>query len=208
MFCRKQKIEEVIIYHFWSIYMFKKLFLALAVFIGAMGFAFAAVDVNKGDQAALDGIKGIGPATSKAIIDERSKGGNFKDWADFETRVKGVGEKNSVKFSEAGLTVNGQAKAGAAAAAVKPAAAATTKASTTVAPKVVDKPIAASAATTEKTKAEIKAEKNAAKAEAKANKAAQDKAAKDAKSSTEKSVADAPAASPKASTASKPATTK
>ena len=98
--------------------MFKKLFLALAVFIGTMGFAFAAVDVNKGDQAALDGIKGIGPATSKAIIDERSKGGNFKDWADFETRVKGVGEKNSVKFSEAGLTVNGQAKAGAAAAAV------------------------------------------------------------------------------------------
>ena len=187
--------------------MFKKLFLALAVFIGTMGFAFAAVDVNKGDQAALDGIKGIGPATSKAIIDERSKGGNFKDWADFEARVKGVGEKNAVKFSEAGLTVNGQAKAGAAAAG-KPAAAATTKAPTAVAPKVADKPIAASSATTEKTKAEIKAEKKAEKAEAKANKTAEDKAAKDAKSSTAKSVADAPAVSAKASTASKPATTK
>lgn len=188
--------------------MFKKLFLALAAFIATMGFAFAAVDVNKGDQAALDGIKGIGPATSKAIIDERSKGGNFKDWADFEARVKGVGEKSAVKLSEAGLTVNGQAKAGAAAVVAKSAPAATTKAPAAVAPKVVDKPIAASAATTEKTKAEIKADKKAAKAEAKANKAAEDKATKEAKSSTAKPASEAPAASAKATTASKSATTK
>jgi len=91
--------------------MFKKLLLALATIIATMGFAFADVDVNKADQAALDGIKGIGPKMSKTIIDERKKGGDFKDWADFEKRVKGVGEKNSVKFSESGLTVGGQAKA-------------------------------------------------------------------------------------------------
>jgi competence protein ComEA len=90
--------------------MFKKLLFAVAALIATMGFAFAQVDVNKGDQAALDGIKGIGPKTSKTIIDERKKGGNFKDWADFEKRVKGVGEKNSTKMSQAGLTVNGQAK--------------------------------------------------------------------------------------------------
>lgn len=93
--------------------MFKKLLLAVAAMVVSMGFAFADVDVNKGDQAALDGIKGIGPAKSKAIIDERTKGGNFKDWTDFETRVKGVGAKSAVKLSEAGLTVNGQAKTGA-----------------------------------------------------------------------------------------------
>lgn len=92
--------------------MFKKLLLAVAAMVVSMGFAFADVDVNKGDQAALDGIKGIGPAKSKAIIDERTKGGNFKDWTDFETRVKGVGAKSAVKLSEAGLTVNGQAKTG------------------------------------------------------------------------------------------------
>ncbi len=92
--------------------MFKKLLLAVATFIATMGFAFAQVDVNKADQAALDSIKGIGPATSKAIIEERKKG-EFKDWADFEKRVKGVGEKNAVKLSQAGLTVNGQAKAAA-----------------------------------------------------------------------------------------------
>lgn len=73
---------------------------------------FAAVEVNTADQAALDGIKGIGPSLSKAILAERSKGGNFKDWADLEKRVKGVSEKNSVKFSSEGLQVNGSAKNG------------------------------------------------------------------------------------------------
>jgi competence protein ComEA len=90
--------------------MLKKLLLAVATLIATMGFAFAQVDVNKADQAALDSVKGIGPKTSKAILDERKKGGEFKDWADFEKRVKGVGGKSSEKMSEAGLTVNGQPK--------------------------------------------------------------------------------------------------
>ena len=90
--------------------MLKKLLLAAATFIATMGFAFAQIDVNKADQAALDGVKGIGPKTSKAILDERKKGGDFKDWADFERRVKGIGGKSSAKLSEAGLSVNGQPK--------------------------------------------------------------------------------------------------
>jgi competence protein ComEA len=90
--------------------MFRKLWLAIAMFIATMGFAFAQVDVNKADQAALDGVKGLGPAMSKRIIDERKKGGDYKDWADFEKRVKGIGDKNSAKLSRAGLTVNGQPK--------------------------------------------------------------------------------------------------
>ena len=90
--------------------MFTKIISSIAVFIATIGFAFAQVDVNKADQAALDGIKGIGPKTSKSILDERKKGGDFKDWADLERRVKGVGDKNSVKLSQAGLTVNGQAR--------------------------------------------------------------------------------------------------
>lgn len=90
--------------------MFKKLLLCVVGLIATMGFAFAQVDVNKADQAALDGIKGIGPATSKTILDERKKGGDFKDWPDFEKRVKGIGDKNSAKLSAAGLTINGQNK--------------------------------------------------------------------------------------------------
>lgn len=88
--------------------MFKKLIVALATLVASIGFAFAQVDANKADQAALDGVKGIGPSISKKIIDERKKGGDFKDWPDLQKRVKGIGEKNSVKFSQAGLTVNNQ----------------------------------------------------------------------------------------------------
>jgi competence protein ComEA len=96
--------------------MFKKLLLAIAAFIATMGIAFAQVDVNKADQAALDGVKGIGPATSKAILEERKKG-DFKDWADLEKRVKGIGEKKAAALSKAGLTVNGQSLSGASASA-------------------------------------------------------------------------------------------
>lgn len=78
------------------------------------GQAFAVVEINTADQAALDSVAGIGPATSKAILEERKKSGNFKDWSDLEARVKGVGEKNSIKLSAAGLVVNGQTHQGAA----------------------------------------------------------------------------------------------
>jgi len=86
--------------------MLKKLLLAvLALFAAA---AFAAVDVNKADQAALETIKGIGPAISGKIIDERKKS-PFNDWADLVGRVQGIGEGNAAKFSAEGLTVNGVA---------------------------------------------------------------------------------------------------
>jgi competence protein ComEA len=69
--------------------------------------------VNKADAAALDSVKGVGPAMSKKILDERTKNGDFKDWADFQKRVKGVGDKNAAKLSHAGLQVNGKPKDGA-----------------------------------------------------------------------------------------------
>jgi competence protein ComEA len=93
-------------------HMIKKLMLAVATLVATMGFAFAQVDVNKADAAALDSVKGVGPAMSKKIIDERTKNGDFKDWADFQKRVKGVGDKNAKKLSTAGLQVNGQSKEG------------------------------------------------------------------------------------------------
>jgi competence protein ComEA len=77
----------------------------LALFAAA---AFAAVDVNKASQAELEGIKGIGPSMSAKILDAR-KTGAFKDWADMQSRVKGVRNGNSAKFSADGLTVNGAA---------------------------------------------------------------------------------------------------
>jgi len=92
--------------------MMKKLLLAIATMVATMGFAFAQVDVNKADAPALDAVKGVGPKMSKAILDERAKG-EFKDWADFEKRVKGVGDKSAAKLSAAGLQVNGKPRDGA-----------------------------------------------------------------------------------------------
>lgn len=84
--------------------MFKKLFAFFAaMFLVA---AFAAVDVNKGSEAELDSIKGIGPATSKQIMAERKKA-EFKNWDDLIARVKGMGDKTAAKLSEGGLTVGG-----------------------------------------------------------------------------------------------------
>lgn len=98
--------------------MFKKMLLVCAAALLSMNVAWAQVDANKGDQAALDGIKGIGPVMSRAILDERNKGGNFKDWDDLQRRVKGIGEKKSEKLSQAGLNVNGAPRS----ASAKPAA--------------------------------------------------------------------------------------
>ena len=86
--------------------MLKKFLALLVMFYAAL--AMAAVDVNKAKDAELDGVKGIGPATSKAIMAERKKNGEFKSWDDLITRVKGMGEKRAAQLSEAGLTVNGQ----------------------------------------------------------------------------------------------------
>ena len=95
--------------------MFKKLLAFFATMYIAI--SFAAVDVNKATAGELDGIKGIGPAISGKIVDERKKG-NFKDWNDFIERVKGLGERNAAKFSAEGLTVGGVGFKGVAAPAV------------------------------------------------------------------------------------------
>lgn len=90
--------------------MLKKCVLVIAAtlsFMTSQG-ALAAVEINTADQAQLDSVTGIGPATSRAVLEERKKNGNFKDWADLEQRVRGIGERNSVKLSAAGLVVNGQ----------------------------------------------------------------------------------------------------
>lgn len=99
--------------------MFKKILAVSAMLFAAA--SFAAVDVNKGSAADLDGLKGVGPAMSKRILDARQKG-EFKDWGDFMERVKGVKEKKAAKLSAEGLTVNGKAFTAPAAAPKGPAA--------------------------------------------------------------------------------------
>lgn len=82
----------------------------LLAFLAALPLtsALAALEVNQASEAELDGIKGLGPATSRLIIAERSKA-EFRNWADFLSRIKGLGDKSAAKFSAQGMTVGGAA---------------------------------------------------------------------------------------------------
>ncbi|WP_027798826.1 ComEA family DNA-binding protein [Paraburkholderia dilworthii] len=127
--------------------MLKKLVMlcvALALSLSA-GFA-AAVEVNSADQAALESVKGIGPAHAKAIIEERTKNGPFKDADDLATRVKGIGNKSVVNLEAAGLTINGSSTPPTGA---KPATKAPSTASTKAAPAATQATPAAPAAPAE-----------------------------------------------------------
>ena len=142
--------------------MLKKILAILAMLYAAA--AFAAVDVNTAKASELDSVKGIGPAMSQRILDERKKG-KFKNWDDLISRVKGLGETSAGKLSAEGLTVNGETykMAKAEAKADKKEAKAEAKA---------DKKEAKAEAKADKkeAKAEAKADKKEAKAEAKADK--------------------------------------
>ncbi|MGV3572800.1 MAG: ComEA family DNA-binding protein [Ramlibacter sp.] len=127
--------------------MFKKFLAVLAMLFAAT--AFAAVDANKATAADLDGIKGIGPVTSRMILSERKKG-EFKDWEDLITRVKGVGPNTATKLSAGGLTVNGEGYKSAAA--IKKEEKAAKKAEQKAA-KAADKPVAAATPATPATPA-------------------------------------------------------
>jgi len=170
--------------------MFKK-FLAVLAFLMSTAMAMAAVDVNKATEAELDSVKGIGPGTSKLITTERKKG-EFKNWDDFITRVKGVGEKRATSLSEAGLTVGGQS--------YKPAA--SSKSADTRSDKKSDKKSADAKADAKATKAEAKADKKEAKAEANAEKEEAKADAKEAKAEAKADKA-AAGAKPAASAAKK-----
>ena len=73
--------------------MIKKVIAAFALAM-SIGSAFAAVDVNTANTDALRGIKGIGPAKAKAILDERDAHGPFKDAADLEQAREGHGRQD------------------------------------------------------------------------------------------------------------------
>lgn len=69
--------------------------------------AWAQVDLNKATEIELDGLKGLGPAITRQIMDERQKA-PFRDWPDVMHRVKGIGPKKAASLSEQGIRVQGQ----------------------------------------------------------------------------------------------------
>jgi len=81
--------------------------LALAATMPAVAHAVAPVDINQASEAQLDGINGLGPATTRRILAERERR-PFTDWADVIARVKGIGPALAAKLSDGGLSVEGQ----------------------------------------------------------------------------------------------------
>lgn len=86
--------------------MYQKLSALLVALLLAVA-ASAAVDVNTADATTLEAVKGIGPATAKAIVAERAANGPFKDFADLAARIKGIGDRKIAQLKELGVTVGG-----------------------------------------------------------------------------------------------------
>jgi len=57
------------------------------------------VDLNTADLAALDALPGVGPATARAIIDERTRRGGFRSTRDL-LRIAGIGESRFARLKD------------------------------------------------------------------------------------------------------------
>jgi len=57
------------------------------------------VDLNTADLAALDSLPGVGPATARAILEERSRLGGFRSTRDL-LRVPGIGEGRLARLKD------------------------------------------------------------------------------------------------------------
>ena len=57
------------------------------------------IDLNSADIAALDSLPGVGPATARAIIEERARRGGFRSTRDL-LRVPGIGEGRFARLKD------------------------------------------------------------------------------------------------------------
>lgn len=81
--------------------------LAAAALLFSAWVSAASVNVNTATAAQLEtGLSGVGATIAERIVEERKANGPFKDAADLQTRVKGIGpatvEKNAanLKFKD------------------------------------------------------------------------------------------------------------
>jgi competence protein ComEA len=70
-----------------------------ALLLPMYALAAGAVDLNSADAAALESIKGIGPARAAAIIQYRDKHGPFAS-VDELVKVPGIGDKSITQLRD------------------------------------------------------------------------------------------------------------
>lgn len=66
---------------------------------GPGGWAGEPIDLNSADLAALDSLPGIGPATARAILEERTRRGGFRSVRDL-LRVPGIGDTRFARLKD------------------------------------------------------------------------------------------------------------
>lgn len=62
------------------------------------------IDLERAREVDLDGLRGLGPATTRLILQERERQ-PFRDWKDLMRRVSGIGPKKAAQLSDQGLRV-------------------------------------------------------------------------------------------------------
>jgi len=151
------------------------------------GFVTVPFRLVRGQLIVIDAL--VGHVHAKAIIDERTKNGPFKDAGDLATRVKGIGTKSVTNLEAAGLTINGSS---APPSGVKAAPKSTSTASTKAAPAATTAAPATTAATTT-TAAPADAASDTKKSKKKSKAAASEAAASAPAATTAATAAAAPA---------------
>ena len=68
------------------------------------GLTWAQTELNQATEIDLDGLKGLGPAMTRRVLNERQKG-PFQDWQDAMSRIPGMGPKKAASLSGQGLRV-------------------------------------------------------------------------------------------------------
>lgn len=64
------------------------------------------VHLEQARELDLDGLRGLGPSTTRLILKERERQ-PFRDWKDLMQRIPGIGPKKAAQLSGQGLRVGG-----------------------------------------------------------------------------------------------------
>jgi len=85
----------------------KRLTATLALASSLAGAQPAPIALEHARELDLDGLRGLGPATTRRMLQEREHA-PFRDWTDLMQRVPGIGPRKAQDLSEQGLRVQGQ----------------------------------------------------------------------------------------------------
>ena len=77
------------------------------LFVLSAGSGAQTLDIAQARELDLDGLRGLGPATTRIILQERERQ-PFRDWQDLMKRSPGIGPKKAAQLSGQGLRVQGQ----------------------------------------------------------------------------------------------------